>query len=144
MTTRAFHFPSGERNQPYFDETKSATINDAPSPFLYGFAGLILAQGPDQANWAVAPTDPNTRKPINEIKDYERGRYISSMEAATRITGFHISPLSPIPLHTPVDIDAYVDALTARIVTILEAHMPLARPCPYTRCWWNGELSSAV
>ncbi|KAJ6512409.1 hypothetical protein C8R45DRAFT_764317, partial [Mycena sanguinolenta] len=51
-------------------------------------------------------------------------------------------PLPPLPLHSPEDIDAFVDGLTERVVTVLEAHVPLARPCPYARHWWNGELST--
>jgi hypothetical protein len=52
------------------------------------------------------------------------------------------NPLPPLPLTSPEDIDTYVDALTSRLVTVLEAHVPLTRPCPYARRWWNGELSA--
>jgi hypothetical protein len=50
--------------------------------FKYFFKSL------DQANWKVtkqpltSTTSPSTRKPIDEIRDYERGRYLSSIEAA--------------------------------------------------------------
>ncbi|KAJ7200618.1 hypothetical protein GGX14DRAFT_340025, partial [Mycena pura] len=50
-------------------------------------------------------------------------------------------PLPPLPLHTPEDIDNYVDTLTERLTTVLERHVPLTRPSPYSRRWWNAGLS---
>jgi hypothetical protein len=50
-------------------------------------------------------------------------------------------PLPPLPLHTPEDIDEYVDTLTERITTVLDNHVLLARPSPYSRRWWNAGLS---
>lgn len=65
----------------------------------------------DYANWRVShdlPMDTSsgrTRKPVDEIRDYERGRYLSSIEAATRLASFHISQKSPgvkrLPIHLP-------------------------------------------
>ncbi|KAJ7235685.1 hypothetical protein C8J57DRAFT_1248308 [Mycena rebaudengoi] len=50
-------------------------------------------------------------------------------------------PLPPLPLHTPKDIDDYVNALTKRITTVLDHHVPLAHPSSYLRRWWNTGLS---
>jgi hypothetical protein len=67
----------------------------------------------DQANWKIyknpSPTvDGSTttsRIPVDEIRDYERGRYLSSIEAATRLASFHISEKHPgvkrLPIHLP-------------------------------------------
>jgi hypothetical protein len=73
--------------------------------FKYFFKSL------DQANWAVRkqPSDPtipiSARKPVDEIRDYERGRYLSSIEAAMRLASFHISEKKPgvkrLPIHLP-------------------------------------------
>ncbi|KAF7372169.1 hypothetical protein MVEN_00076000 [Mycena venus] len=51
-------------------------------------------------------------------------------------------PLPLLPLLSPTDIDAYVDALTAAVTTVLEAHVPLTRMSPYTRRWWNASLTA--
>lgn len=42
---------------------------------------------------------------MDEIRDYERGRYLSSIEAATRLASFHISQKQPgvkrLPIYLP-------------------------------------------
>jgi hypothetical protein len=65
---------------------------------LFQYLFKHFYKGFDEANWAIRrtqsdPTAPSgpTRKPVDNIKDYERGRYPSSIEAATRITSFHIT-----------------------------------------------------
>lgn len=67
----------------------------------------------DHANWKVSIEQPapgnsrplGGRKPIDEIRDYERGRYLSSIEAATRLASFHITEKHPgvkrLPIHLP-------------------------------------------
>jgi hypothetical protein len=67
----------------------------------------------DSANWKVTiehpadniPRSLGVRKPIDEIRDYERGRYLSSIEAATRLASFHITQKDPgvkrLPIHLP-------------------------------------------
>lgn len=67
----------------------------------------------DHADWKVTITHPpetvprsiGSRKPIDEIRDYERGRYLSSIEAATRLASFHITQKDPgvkrLPIHLP-------------------------------------------
>jgi hypothetical protein len=67
----------------------------------------------DSANWKVTiehladniPRSLGGRKPIDEIRDYERGRYLSSIEAATRLASFHITQKEPgvkrLPIHLP-------------------------------------------
>ncbi|KAJ6462871.1 hypothetical protein C8R45DRAFT_841494, partial [Mycena sanguinolenta] len=52
------------------------------------------------------------------------------------------SPLPPLPLRSPEDIDNYVDALTEGITSVLDRHVPLARTSPYSRRWWNDGLST--
>jgi hypothetical protein len=70
----------------------------------------------DHANWAISkqssnpqycdgrPT-PSRKQPVDEIRDYERGRYLSSIEAATRLASFHNSEKQPgvkrLPTHLP-------------------------------------------
>lgn len=80
---------------------------------LFQYLYKYFFKGHDEANWTVkerspqtAPTDPTSgHKPIDEIRDYERGRYLSSIEAATRIASFHISDRKPavkrLPIHLP-------------------------------------------
>jgi hypothetical protein len=74
--------------------------------FKYFFKSL------DQANWRIykQPSElPESgaqgRKPVDEIRDYERGRYLSSIEAVTRLASFHISQKQPgvkrLPVHLP-------------------------------------------
>jgi hypothetical protein len=45
------------------------------------------------------------RKSVDEIWNYERGRYLSSIEAATRLASFHISQkhlgVKQLPIHLP-------------------------------------------
>jgi hypothetical protein len=67
----------------------------------------------DYASWKVAiehppeivPPSIGNRKPVDEIRDYERGIYLSSIEAATRLASFHITQKNPgvkrLPIHLP-------------------------------------------
>jgi hypothetical protein len=77
---------------------------------LFQYLYKYFYKGPDEANWTVQKENTKFvgsgyRKPIDEIKDYERGRYLSSLEAATRIAGYHISKKHPgvdrLPIHMP-------------------------------------------
>jgi hypothetical protein len=63
-------------------------------------------KGPDSTGFKVAPSDlasatisgssaQNSRKPVDEIKNYERGRYLSCMEATWRIAGFGVTRKTP-------------------------------------------------
>ncbi|KAJ6461884.1 hypothetical protein C8R47DRAFT_914971, partial [Mycena vitilis] len=51
------------------------------------------------------------------------------------------NPLPALPLSSPAEVDAYTDALTLGITTVLEEHVPLSRPSPYTNRWWCAALS---
>ncbi|KAJ7701158.1 hypothetical protein B0H17DRAFT_1128447 [Mycena rosella] len=69
--------------------------------FQYLFK-YFFKQFPYQANWTVQKQPSQTagnsapsRKPIDEIRDYERGRYLSSIEAAMRLASLHISEKYP-------------------------------------------------
>jgi hypothetical protein len=69
----------------------------------------------DQANWKISPNPPlipdtpvsapTIRRPVDKIRDYERGRYLFSIEAATQLVSFHISEKQPgvkrLPIHLP-------------------------------------------
>jgi hypothetical protein len=66
----------------------------------------------DQENWTVQSSELATgsgtsqnRKPVDEVRDYERGRYLSSIEAATRLASFHLTTkqpgVKPLPIHLP-------------------------------------------
>jgi hypothetical protein len=79
---------------------------------LFQYLFKYFYKGPDELNWAIRktprdPTGPSTlvRKPVDEIKDYERGRYLSSIKAATRLASFHITEKKPgvkrLPIHLP-------------------------------------------
>jgi hypothetical protein len=79
---------------------------------LFQYLFKYFYKGFDEANWAIRrtqsdPTAPSgpTRKPVDNIKDYERGRYLSSIEAAPRIPSFHITEKGPavkrLPIHLP-------------------------------------------
>jgi hypothetical protein len=63
-------------------------------------------KGPDSTGFKVAPLDhasatipgssaQNTRIPVDDIKNYERGRYLSCMEATWRIAGFGVTRKTP-------------------------------------------------
>jgi hypothetical protein len=41
---------------------------------------------------------------VDEIRDYERGRYLSSIEAAARLASFHISEKQPAVKHLPIHL----------------------------------------
>jgi hypothetical protein len=72
---------------------------------LFQYLYKYFYKGPDEANWAVRMNRASTagpRKPIDQIKDYERGRWIGSLEAATRIAGYHISKKHPGVTRLPV------------------------------------------
>ncbi|KAJ7508070.1 hypothetical protein B0H11DRAFT_2218070 [Mycena galericulata] len=49
---------------------------------------------------------------------------------------FASHPLPPLPLTTREAVDAYADALTHGVVTVLEAFVPLSRPSSFTHRWW--------
>jgi hypothetical protein len=79
---------------------------------LFQYLFKYFYKGVDEVNWSVrkSPRDTgeqagSTRKPVDEIRDYERGRYLSSIEAATRIASFHITEKKPavkrLPIHLP-------------------------------------------
>jgi hypothetical protein len=81
---------------------------------LFQYLFKYFFKGVDQTNWSVRKTpkethgpeaSTSTRKRVDEIRDYERGRYLSSIEAATRIASFHITEKRPsvkrLPVHLP-------------------------------------------
>jgi hypothetical protein len=81
--------------------------------FQYLFK-YFFGKPPDQANWKVQTLQSSTtdnqprtssRKSVDEIRDYERGRYLSCIEAATHLAPFHISEKQPrvkrLPIHLP-------------------------------------------
>ena len=66
--------------------------------YLYKY----LYKGPDHTHYRVRSQDDG---PIDEIRDYVEGRYLSAHEAAWRILGFHITSKTPavacLPVHLP-------------------------------------------
>jgi hypothetical protein len=89
-------------NIPYLTAKYDCHINFKWSAFVNLFQYLFkyFYKGPDETNWAVRPTEKKPsltgkRQPIDQIKDYERGRYLSSIEAATCLASFHISEKNP-------------------------------------------------
>jgi hypothetical protein len=82
---------------------------------LFQYLFKYFFKPPDHANWTIykqpdatadsTPSHSTGRKPVDEIRDYERGRYLSSIEAATRLVSFHISEKHPgvkrLPIHLP-------------------------------------------
>ena len=78
---------------------------------LFQYLFKYFYKGPDESNWTIrkTPRDPTgrsalAREPVDEIKDYERGRYLSSIEAATRIASFHITEKKPGVKHLPIHL----------------------------------------
>jgi len=69
---------------------------------IFTYLYKYLYKGPDHTTFHI-PTD--NREPVDEIKDYVQGRYLSSHEAAWRILGFHIVSKTPsvtcLPVHLP-------------------------------------------
>jgi hypothetical protein len=79
---------------------------------LFQYLFKYFYKGVNETNWSVRTTPKDSgdqsrsiRKPVDEIKDHERGRYLSSIEAATRIASFHITEKKPavkrLPIHLP-------------------------------------------
>lgn len=75
---------------------------------LFQYLYKYFFKGPDEAQWSVRKKNgskPGARETIDQIKDYERGRYVTSIEALTRIAGIHISQKHPgvhrLPVHMP-------------------------------------------
>jgi hypothetical protein len=58
---------------------------------LFQYLYKYFFKGVDDSNWKVInqpasethTEDSSPRKPVDQIRDYERGRYLSSIEAAT-------------------------------------------------------------
>lgn len=80
---------------------------------MFQYLYKYFYKGFDEANWTVkkkqstnSSSNPagSRRKPVDEIKDYEHGRYLSSIEAATRIASFHISDRKPSVKRLPVHL----------------------------------------
>ncbi|KAJ7199550.1 hypothetical protein B0H12DRAFT_978547, partial [Mycena haematopus] len=68
---------------------------------LFNYLFKYFYKAPAEAKWAVA----DKRAPVDEVKNYQRGRYVSATEALTRICGFTISAKFPgvrkLPIHLP-------------------------------------------
>jgi hypothetical protein len=65
---------------------------------LFQYLFKYFYKGVDETNWSVRTTPRDTgeqsgsiRKPVDEMRDHEVGRYMSSVEAATCIASFHIT-----------------------------------------------------
>jgi hypothetical protein len=57
-------------------------------------------------NHSTTDNQPRTssRKSVDEIRDYERGWYLSCIEAATRLASFHISEEQPGVKRLPIQL----------------------------------------
>jgi hypothetical protein len=42
----------------------------------------------------------------------------------------------------PGDVDDMAGRLTTWVIKALEAHCPQAKPSPYTKRWWNEDLTA--
>ena len=42
----------------------------------------------------------------------------------------------------PGDVDDMAGRLTTWVIEALEAHCPRAKPSPYTKRWWNEDLTA--
>ncbi|KAJ6459426.1 hypothetical protein C8R47DRAFT_946286, partial [Mycena vitilis] len=69
---------------------------------LFNYLFKYFYKPPPEINWVVGSKG---KKTVDEIKDYQRGRYVSATEALTRICGFTISAKHPsvrkLPIHLP-------------------------------------------
>ncbi|KAF7354484.1 putative RNA-directed DNA polymerase from transposon X-element [Mycena venus] len=51
------------------------------------------------------------------------------------------NPLPQLPLSTREEIDAYTETFTHAFICAIEEHVPLAKPSPYAKRWWNKTLT---
>jgi hypothetical protein len=98
-------------NIPYFTAKYDCHINFewSASVNLFQYLFKYFYKGPDETNWAVVrTTKPSTsegrHQPVDQIKDYERGRYLSSIESAMRLASYHITDKSPGVKHLPIHL----------------------------------------
>jgi hypothetical protein len=99
-------------NIPYFTAKYDCHINFewSASVNLFQYLFKYFYKGPDHTNWAVVktnetPTSDHKRQPVDQIKDYERGHYLSSIESAMGLASYHITAKFPgvkrLPIHLP-------------------------------------------
>jgi hypothetical protein len=78
-------------------------VDVVSSSAVFSYLYKYLHKGPDRSWFHVSKQE----EPVNEIKDYVEGRYLSSPEAAWRILGFDITSKEPsvtcLPVHLPGD-----------------------------------------
>ena len=72
-------------NIPYFTAKYDCHINFEWSASVNVFQYLFkyFYKGPDETNWAIRKVARDHKQLVDETTDYERGRYLSSIEAAT-------------------------------------------------------------
>ena len=63
------------------------------SVWSYMYLYKYLHKGPDNTNYSIGSAGDNER--VNEVADFQNGRYLSAGEAAWRILGFHVSQKQP-------------------------------------------------
>ena len=69
---------------------------------IFTYLYKYLYKGPDHTSFHIPRQQDD---PVDEIKDYVDGRYLSAHEAAWRILGFHVTSKTPsvtsLPVHLP-------------------------------------------
>ena len=74
---------------------------------VFSYLYKYFFKGPDVAFYSIShePTIPDAPSPINEVKDYQKARYLSAPESAWRILGFETTRKEPsvdcLPVHLP-------------------------------------------
>ncbi|CAK5280784.1 unnamed protein product [Mycena citricolor] len=53
----------------------------------------------------------------------------------------HLEAHPPKPLRSPGDIEAEIETIDTAINIAVDKHVPLAKPCPHTKRWWNPKLT---
>jgi hypothetical protein len=102
-------------------------------------------------------TDPRSRgpgtdhMPILTVLDLPLERKVSPPSYNFRMADWKVfneelaARLVDIPLPailtTEVDFQNAVDNLTSTLQDVICTTIPMLKPCPYSKCWWNKELS---
>ena len=74
---------------------------------MFSYLYKYFFKGPDVAFYSIShePTIPAAPSPINEVKAYQKARYLSAPESAWRILGFETTRKEPsvdcLPVHLP-------------------------------------------
>jgi len=74
---------------------------------VFSYLYKYLYKGPDTAHFAIEEDIQNDEPvPLDEIRDYQKARYLSAPEAAWRILNFEVTRKEPSVINLPIHLPA--------------------------------------